>query len=107
MSWPTKYKVLTSWKDNHLSSLCSSDTLKEGENMFGLRQTGLFAEVSSSLLIQAAEYFTAQKAFSEYKCAPCGLNLPVSMLLMADIWVVGLLELLLQLLKDLENEWRK
>lgn len=34
MSWPTKYKVLTSWKDNHLSSLCSSHTLKESENMF-------------------------------------------------------------------------
>lgn len=34
VSWPTKYKVLTNWEDNHLSSLCSSDTLKGGENMF-------------------------------------------------------------------------
>lgn len=34
-------------------------------------------------------------------------KLALSMLLMADIWVVVLLKLLLQLLKGLGNDWRK
>jgi len=73
----------------------------------GLRQPGIFIEVSSPLLIQAAEYFSAQKAFPEYKCAPLCVNLPIGMLLMADILVFGLLGLLLQLFKGLGNRWRK
>lgn len=65
---------------------------KRVKTCFGLRHSCLFAELSSLLLIESAEYFTAQKAFPEHKCAPCGLNFLLSPLLLAGIWVVGLLE---------------
>lgn len=59
---------------------------------FGFRHSSLFAEVSSPLLIQSAKYFIVQKAFLEHRCAPCGLNYPIGLLLMARICVFGLLE---------------
>lgn len=108
MSRPTVYKALTSWKDNRLHSLCSSDTLEEGENMFWPQTAWTFRSRSFFTYAHISHrVFHGTKSFPVNSCARCSLNLPISMLLVADTRVAALLELLLQLWKDLGNKGRK
>lgn len=82
-SRPTKYRVLEGAIQAH-----SVPPILEGDNMVWPQTLLPFCRSSSPLLIQSAEYFTAQKTFSEHKCAPWTSHGSVA----DGCWVVGLLE---------------